>query len=53
MCGRYAPCLFSLARFMYATEVHHRDVVADVFNNGEIVGNKQVRKAELARQIDH
>jgi hypothetical protein len=24
--------------------------VADVFNNGEIVGNKQVRKAEIALQ---
>jgi len=43
--------LVAAAAFDDAAEVHHRDVVAEVFDDGEVVGDEQVREAELLLQF--
>ena len=49
-CFGFLIQLLRRGHFDDLAEVHHRDVVADVLDHGEVVGDEQERDAVLALQ---
>jgi hypothetical protein len=43
--------LLSIGQFDYLPQVHHRNPVRDVSDDGQVMGNEQVGQAKLVLQV--